>query len=259
MDSGVYMITNAVNNKVYVGSSKYVARRCRSHFKSLRKGVHPNILLQRAWNKYGEAAFSVKTLKLCFEDQRICLEQKYIDTFFSANPRYGYNLATNAAGGHEWKSEQRTAKAEEVRARFGNPEERVRQSKRIQAFCNDNPEFGLVLSKAGADAKRGAKASDETKAKMAEARRLHWARLTPKQRADREYKCGNAMRGKHLTDKQRERVSVGLVAALAKLPPEQLSARVKKAWAGMIPEQIAERSRKIWATRRLRGTDCWAN
>lgn len=152
----------------------------------------------------------------------------------------------------------------------------VRQgmSERGKAYNKAHPEFGLALSKAGADAKRGTTTSDATKAKMAEARREHWANLTPEQRTDREYKCGNAMRGKHLTDEHRNRVSVGLSATLAELTPEQRSERMRAAreartfgphseahnkkisdslaatLAKLSPNQLSERSRKAWVTRR---------
>lgn len=61
-DSGIYMITNTVNGRIYVGSSKTIRRRKYQHLLYLRRGKHHNRYLQRDFNKCGEAAFAFETL-----------------------------------------------------------------------------------------------------------------------------------------------------------------------------------------------------
>ena len=51
--SGIYTITSRKTSKVYVGSSVRTANRWRVHQRDLRKGVHPNLHLQRHVDKYG--------------------------------------------------------------------------------------------------------------------------------------------------------------------------------------------------------------
>ena len=51
--SGIYTITSHKTSKVYVGSSVRTAHRWRVHQRDLRKGVHPNLHLQRHVDKYG--------------------------------------------------------------------------------------------------------------------------------------------------------------------------------------------------------------
>lgn len=51
--SGIYTITSHKTSKVYVGSSVRTANRWRVHQRDLRKGVHPNLHLQRHVDKYG--------------------------------------------------------------------------------------------------------------------------------------------------------------------------------------------------------------
>jgi len=55
--SGVYLIKNNVNKKIYVGSSLNIYKRINKHFAELRRGKHYNNLLQRSYNKYGESSF----------------------------------------------------------------------------------------------------------------------------------------------------------------------------------------------------------
>lgn len=56
--SGIYTITHKESGRAYVGSSSRIRRRWQAHISLLRRDVHKTCRLQRAWNKYGEAAFS---------------------------------------------------------------------------------------------------------------------------------------------------------------------------------------------------------
>ena len=92
MMAGVYIIRNKANGKVYVGSAVNVQRRLKDHRTRLNCGRHGNEYLQRAYDKYGAAQFSFEVLMLCKAEERIQLEQSYIDSFRSAQEEYGYNL-----------------------------------------------------------------------------------------------------------------------------------------------------------------------
>ena len=57
-ESGVYKIYNSINGHYYIGSTKMKIRlRLNNHLQALRRNVHKNMHLQRAWNKYGEKSF----------------------------------------------------------------------------------------------------------------------------------------------------------------------------------------------------------
>ena len=45
MQSGIYMILNKINNKVYIGQSVNVGDRLDGHLRELRKGKHINVHL----------------------------------------------------------------------------------------------------------------------------------------------------------------------------------------------------------------------
>lgn len=90
--SGVYLIINRFNSKVYVGSSINVKRRLSKHKSNLIRGKHENNHLQRAWNKYGENRFSfIKILDL--PTSQLAIEEKRIMKKLSAdNYNCGYNI-----------------------------------------------------------------------------------------------------------------------------------------------------------------------
>lgn len=76
---GIYQILNKENNKSYIGSSCTIKERWRRHKKDLRKGKHHSIILQRAWNKYGEKSFEFNILEYCEEAVILEREQYYLD------------------------------------------------------------------------------------------------------------------------------------------------------------------------------------
>lgn len=82
---GIYKITNLINNKIYIGSSKNLRVRLWKHRALLRHNKHCNPHLQNSWNKYGENNFDYSILELCDESNQYEREQYYIDTY---HPEY---------------------------------------------------------------------------------------------------------------------------------------------------------------------------
>jgi group I intron endonuclease len=82
---GIYCITNTVNNKQYIGSSKNIYYRLKRHYSELNRKTHANPYLLNSYVKYGKDCFSVEILE---EVQELLLrekEQEYIDKM---NPAY---------------------------------------------------------------------------------------------------------------------------------------------------------------------------
>ena len=93
MKSGIYIITNIVNNKKYIGSSLDYKQRIRQHKYSLRNNTHYNNHLQSSFNKYGEENFKFELLELC--SNLIERETYHIYNNNVLNPLFGYNKAKN--------------------------------------------------------------------------------------------------------------------------------------------------------------------
>lgn len=91
--SGVYLIVNEVNKKVYIGSSKNINYRRSVHYRNLLNNSHHNIHLQRAFNKYGEDNFSFHVIKDdIIESDLLLYENKFINQYKSDNRKFGYNI-----------------------------------------------------------------------------------------------------------------------------------------------------------------------
>jgi len=79
---GIYTIRQIGTSNCYIGSSKNVFDRWRLHEFALQRNKHHSIYLQRAWNKYGPAAFEFVLLEVCSEWSKaiaIAKEQYWID------------------------------------------------------------------------------------------------------------------------------------------------------------------------------------
>jgi group I intron endonuclease len=99
MTCGIYQITNIINRKIYVGSSKNIEKRwIKGHRSVLRNNKHTNSYLQRAWNKYGVNAFKIEILETCQPEDRRTIEQYYLDWLEPWDRGIGYNQATTVSG-----------------------------------------------------------------------------------------------------------------------------------------------------------------
>ena len=94
MNTGVYMIEHTASGKKYIGSAgRSFKSRWGVHRGSLRNGTHHSVLLQRAWNKYGEDAFEFRVVKRTTPKEAVDSEQAFIDLHQTCDPKHGYNIA----------------------------------------------------------------------------------------------------------------------------------------------------------------------
>lgn len=89
--TGIYIIKNIINNKVYIGQSTDMKDRLCHHKSHLKYGRHSNILLQEDWDKYGSNSFVFSVLCECDKSELDEQECYYIEYYDSANPEHGYN------------------------------------------------------------------------------------------------------------------------------------------------------------------------
>lgn len=103
MNSGVYTITNLINNKIYVGSTNSFVRRFNDHKRDLIFNKHKNNYLQKSVNKHGIENFIFEILEECDVKLKLGLEQYWMNMLNSANEKYGYNLTPTAGNNSGYK------------------------------------------------------------------------------------------------------------------------------------------------------------
>lgn len=95
--SGIYKVVCMLNGRFYVGSTHNFYERWINHKKLLRKNKHHSVYMQRAWNKYGETAFSFEIIELVDLEQLLIREQFWLDTL-SPFGNKGFNTSRMASG-----------------------------------------------------------------------------------------------------------------------------------------------------------------
>lgn len=108
------MIRNLINGKYYIGSAKNLERRQKDHYRMLRGKYHHNRHLQSAYERYGEEAFKFVVLNFVEVENLIKVEQEYMDSFFAADQRFGYNLRQVAHSNLGYKFSEETREKNRV-------------------------------------------------------------------------------------------------------------------------------------------------
>ena len=97
---GIYLITNKVNGKVYVGQSVDIHRRWIEHLRSGQPDKYPNkherdanTPLHKAMAKYGVENFQIEILEECSKEQLDERERFWIQNKHSFIDEEGYNLS----------------------------------------------------------------------------------------------------------------------------------------------------------------------
>lgn len=93
--SGIYKITNVINNKFYIGSAFNLNQRYNRHKRELILNIHSNKKLQNSANKYGVNNFKFEILATCPKEYCIKLEQYFINNFkptLNNSPTAGNNF-----------------------------------------------------------------------------------------------------------------------------------------------------------------------
>jgi group I intron endonuclease len=117
--SGIYEIRCVATGKRYVGSAVRIAKRWRHHREALRGGRHHSLHLQRAWDKYGEAAFDFVVLMPCEKCELLTQEQRLMDFYRAADSEHGYNINPTAGSplGRKFTPEQSAAHSERMKGK----------------------------------------------------------------------------------------------------------------------------------------------
>lgn len=98
MNSGIYCIENIENGKKYIGQSIDIPQRWNHHRSDLEKHKHPNVHLQRAWDKYGCDNFLFNIVEYCDTSDLNDRERYWIKYYNSLEN--GYNQTSGGDGGN---------------------------------------------------------------------------------------------------------------------------------------------------------------
>lgn len=164
--SGIYLITNLVNNKCYIGSSCNLRRRIKEHKRKLSQNKHENAILQHSVDKYGLDNFTFIILLYCSKSDTLLYEQKAIDKY-----KPYYNICQIAGNSLGYKHTD-IAKSKIKQAVSGKKHSEVSKQK-MRELHKLNPSKGMLGKRHSEESKQkiGIKhsnkiVSEETKLKM---------------------------------------------------------------------------------------------
>lgn len=100
-NSGVYIIQNTIDQKIYIGASVDMYNRLCQHKWQLRTNKHTNNHLQSSYNKYGEENFIFDVLEECDEKFIYSQENYWCNLLQSHNRKHGYNVDPTAPEGKQ--------------------------------------------------------------------------------------------------------------------------------------------------------------
>jgi hypothetical protein len=126
--SGIYSITNIVDNKVYIGSTKNFQKRWKDHKATLTnpKNKIVNLFMRNAVQKHGFSNFVFSIIKLCEEQDLVKFEKEEISKYINQNTNQidhskCYNLRIEPENNRGIKyPEERLASLRGVNCKFAN-------------------------------------------------------------------------------------------------------------------------------------------
>ena len=136
--SGIYMIKNKKNGKIYIGQTNNFKNRFRQHKQSFRRKDHNNKYFQRAWDKHGEENFEFSILEYC--DLDVINEREYfwVNKFKSYDSSKGYNIMLPN------KDEKKFTHSEETKAKIKGKDEEYSDDELISYLQEYFYHFGKV-------------------------------------------------------------------------------------------------------------------
>jgi group I intron endonuclease len=201
--SGVYQIRNTTTGQAYIGSAVNMGIRWSKHKYELRRNLHDNQFLQRAWRKYGEANFIFEPLEITSKNFLIEKEQYYLDKIQPfADLGAGYNICKIAASVFGRKHSEET-KQKMSKMRQGKKHTIESKQKMSEVHKSRLRNLSLEVYKNMSDAQKGKVHRGETKRKMSLTHKELKRVLTPEQR--RQLDFARARRTTHTQPRSSER------------------------------------------------------
>ncbi len=200
MNSGVYEIVNLVNGKKYIGSSKNIYKRFCQHKKALIENKHHSIVLQRAWNKYGESSFAFNVILFCSVENNLCKEQEIIDEL---RPEYNVSKSTTSPMLGRNHSQETILKMKLAHTGiFASFETRKKLSE-----INSKKKVSDETKRKISEAHKGLKPSKETKEKMSISHMGNTVNLGRKLTKEHKLKTSASLKGHKVSEETKNKIS----------------------------------------------------
>lgn len=195
MNGYIYLITNNINGKRYVGQTVQIPKR---RWSCTISHIHrSNRAISRAIKKYGKDQFSFEILEEVLEDFLNEREIYWIKEMESFGPK-GYNMNEGGAGFHTIPEIVRTKISNTHKKLCENPEERMRRTKhRIGSKHTEKTK--LIMS----EKRKGIKFTEEHKEKLRISRAKYLSN------PDNRKKCGYN-KGKTVSLEIKNKISIGV-------------------------------------------------
>jgi group I intron endonuclease len=213
MKSGIYLIKNIENKKIYIGSAVNIDKRWEKHKTDLKKGKHHSCLLQRAWKKYGEQSFKFEIIQeVSNPEHLIAYEQVYLDYYKSYEDDKGYNICKVAGSTYGITfTEESKKKLSESNKGKNIGKKHSEQTRKKMSEAQNKPEIKNKLSAI----RTGKKHSEETKNKLSQINKgkklsegaknkLSQAKTGKKHSEQTKKKIGEANKGRNIGLKHSE-------------------------------------------------------
>lgn len=140
--SGIYLIRNLVNGKVYIGKSVNIYERIIAHICGLtsKRTKEENAHFIAAWHKYGGESFEYIVLEECLFNELSEKELYWMMKYDSINSDKGYNKRLDSKGGMIPHEETKLKLKKATSNRFKDPNERKKIGNKSKAFWKNNPD-----------------------------------------------------------------------------------------------------------------------
>ncbi len=176
--SGLYKISNIIDNKIYYGSSINLKRRLKDHKCLLNINKHPNRHLQQSYNKYGKNSFIFEIILYCSKEDCLFYEQKFLDKYWD-NSINCYNIAKDDVAPMTNIKVSLTSRINRSIRQLGSKRSEETRKKMSEAQKgNKNHQFGKSPSeetrKKMSEAHKNVIFSIETRKKMSQSQKLRY-------------------------------------------------------------------------------------
>jgi group I intron endonuclease len=168
----VYIVTNLVNAKQYIGITSDMDRRWHEH------QTDPGRVLFQAIKKYGIENFHISYIASAFDFESACDIERLLIKDRGTKAPAGYNLTDGGDGvvGYQHTEETKKQISEKMKGSKKSAETRAKMSAaRLGIKYSEETKSKISASKKGKPSNRlGAKHSDESKALMSESQKTRY-------------------------------------------------------------------------------------